>query len=221
MMSALRLLGSTKASCIGFDGGQVLLDHAVQTAAALLHVAYQTAQDALVGIGIHKDLVVEQGAQLRLHKGQDAFHDQHRCGLDVLYLVAAVVVGVVVHRAVDGAACLQLLQMVDQQSVVKSVRMVVVQLAALLKGQLVVALVIAVVGDQAHFILAKTLLQPQSKGGLAAAGAACNANDQIIHRGPSCIILPFGVEKMAGMDYNRCKAACPGHSAGRACSCTS
>ena len=27
--------------------------------------------------------------------------------------------------------------------------------------------------------------------------------------------------KRAGMDYNRCKAACPGHSAGRACSCTS
>lgn len=94
----------------------------------------------------------------------------------MLHLVAAVVVGVVVHRAVDGAACLQLLQMVDQQSVVKSIRVVVVQLAALLKGQLVVALVIAVVGDQAHFILAKTLLQPQSKGGLAAAGAACNAN---------------------------------------------
>ena len=27
--------------------------------------------------------------------------------------------------------------------------------------------------------------------------------------------------KRAGMDYNRCKAACPGHSAGRVCSCTS
>ena len=142
-------------------------------------------------------------------------------GLDVLYLVAAVVVGVIVHRAVDGTACFQLLQVVDQQGVIKGVRVVVVQFAALLKRQLVVALVIAVVGDQAHFILAKTLLQPQSKGGLAAAGAACNANDQIIHRGPSCIILPLWVEKRAGMDYNRCKAACPGHSAGRACSCTS
>ena len=215
------LAGLYKGLVHGLDGGQVLIDDAVQTAAPLLHIPHQTAQDALVGVGVHIDLVVEQGAQLRLHKGQDAFHDQHRCGLDVLHLVAAVVVGVVVHRAVDGAACLQLLQMVDQQSVVKSIRMVVVQLAALLKRQLVVALVIAVVGDQAHFILAKTLLQPQSKGGLAAAGAACNANDQIIHRGPSCIILPLWVEKRAGMDYNRCKAACPGHSAGRACSCTS
>ena len=31
---------------------------------------------------------------------------------------------------------------------------------------------------------AKTLLQPQSKGGLAAAGAACNANDQMMQEGP-------------------------------------
>lgn len=139
----------------------------------------------------------------------------------MLHLAAAVVVGVIVHGAVDGAARLQLLQVLDEQVVVERVRVVIVQLAALLKGQLVVAFVIAVVGDQAHFILAKTLLQPQSKGGLAAAGAACNANNQIIHRGPSCIILPFWVEKRAGMDYNRCKAACPGHSAGRACSCTS
>ena len=34
-------------------------------------------------------------------------------------------------------------------------------------------------------------------------------------------LMPLRVEKRAGMDYNRCKAACPGHSAGRACSCTS
>ena len=165
----------------GLDRGQVLLNDAVQTAAPLLHVPHQTAQDALVCIGVHKDFVVEHGAQLRLHKGQDALHDQHRGGLDVLHLVAAVVVHIVVHRAVDGAAGLQLLQMVDQQGVVKGVRVVVVQLAALGEGQLVVALVVAVVGDQAHLVLAEALLQPQGEGGLAAAGTACDANDQIVH----------------------------------------
>ena len=165
----------------GLDRGQVLVDDAVQAAAALLHVAHQTAQDALVGVGVHKNFVVEHGAQLRLHKGQNAFHDQHRCRFDVLGLVAAVVVGVVVPRAVDGAAGLQLLQMVDQQGVVKGVRVVVVQFAALGEGQLVVALVVAVVGDQAHLVLAEALLQPQGEGGLAAAGTACDANDQIVH----------------------------------------
>jgi hypothetical protein len=90
-------------------------------------------------------------------------------------------VGVIVHRAVDGAACLQLLQVVDEQCVVEGVRVVVVQLAALFKGQLVVTLVVAVVGDQPHLVLPKALLQPQRKGGLAAARAARNANDQVVH----------------------------------------
>lgn len=93
----------------GLDGGEILMDDAVEGAAALLDVPHQTAQDALVGVGIHEDLIVEHGAQLRLHEGQDALHDEDGGRLDVLHLVAAVVVGVVVHRAVDGAAGLQLL----------------------------------------------------------------------------------------------------------------
>ena len=107
------LAGLHKGLVHGLDRGQVLVDDAVQAAAALLHVPHKTAQDALVGVGVHKNFVVEHGAQLRLHKGQNAFHDQHRCRFDVLGLVAAVVIGVVVHRAVDGAAGLQLLQMVE------------------------------------------------------------------------------------------------------------
>ena len=93
----------------GLDGGEILMDDAVEGAAALLDVPHQTAQNALVGVGVHEDLIVEHGAQLRLHEGQDALHDEDGGRLNVLHLVAAVVVGVVVHRAVDGAAGLQLL----------------------------------------------------------------------------------------------------------------
>ena len=181
------LAGLHKGLVHGLDRGQVLLDHAVQAAAALLHVPHKTAQDALVGVGVHEDLVVEHGAQLRLYKGQDALHDEHRGRFDVLHFVTAVVVGVVVYGAVDGTAGLELLQVVDEQGIVESVRVVVVQLAALFKGQVVVALIVAVVGDQPHLVLAKALLQPQGQGGLAAAGTACNANDQIVHsRNSSC-----------------------------------
>ena len=49
----------------------------------------------------------------------------------MLHLAAAVVVGVIVHGAVDGAARLQLLQVLDEQVVVERVRVVIVQLAAL------------------------------------------------------------------------------------------
>ena len=38
-----------------------------------------------------------------------------------------------------------------------------------------------IVGDQAHLVLPKALLQPQRKGGLAAARAARDANDQVVH----------------------------------------
>ena len=71
----------------------------------------------------------------------------------MLHLAAAVVVGVIVHGAVDGAARLQLLQVLDEQVVVERVRVVIVQLAALCKGQFIVALVVAVVGDQTHLVL--------------------------------------------------------------------
>ena len=167
------------------DRGKVLVDHAVQAAPALLYIPQNAPQDALVRVRVHKDLVVEQGAQLRLYKGQNALYDQHRGGLDVLHLVAAVVVGVIVHRAVDGASGLQFLQMVDEQCVVEGVRVVVIQLAALFKGQLIVALVVAIVGDQPHLVLPKALLQPQCKGGLAAARAARDANDQVVHNANS------------------------------------
>ncbi len=90
------LAGLHKGLVHGLDRGQVLLDHAVQAAAALLDVPHQTAQDALVGVGVHEDLIVEHGAQLRLHEGQDALHDEHRGRFNVLHFVTAVVVGVVV-----------------------------------------------------------------------------------------------------------------------------
>ena len=103
------LAGLNESLVHGLDGGEVLVDDAVEGAAALLDVPHQTAQDALIGISVHENFVVEHGAQLRLHEGEDAFHDEDGGRFDVLDLVAAVVVGVVVHRAVDGAACLQLL----------------------------------------------------------------------------------------------------------------
>ena len=52
--------GLHKGLVHGLDGGQVLGDDAVQTAATLLDVPQDAAQDALVGVGVHKDLVVEQ-----------------------------------------------------------------------------------------------------------------------------------------------------------------
>ena len=99
-------------------------------------------------------------------------------------------------------ARLQLLQVLDQQIVVEGVRMVVVQFAALCKGQFIVALIIAVVRDEPDFILAEALLEPIRQRGLAAAGTARNADDQIVHV-PRSSRLPISVEKPVKISYNK------------------
>ena len=128
MMSAFRL---HKGLVHGFDRGEVLVDDAVQRAAPLFDIPQDAAEDPLVSVGVHVDLVIEQAAQLRLSQGQNALHDEDGGRLDVLHLAAAVEVGVIVHGAVDGAARLQLLQVLDEQVVVERVRVVIIQLAAL------------------------------------------------------------------------------------------
>lgn len=120
----------------------------------------------------------------------------------MLHLAAAVVVGVIVHGAVDGAARFQLLQVLDEQVVVERVRVVIVQLAALCKRQFIVALVVTVVGDQTHLVLPEPLLEPVSQRGLAAARAACDADNQIVHV-PKSSCLPIPVEKPVRISYNR------------------
>lgn len=44
----------------GFDGGEVLVDDALEAAAALADVARDAAQDAFVGVGFDVDLDVEE-----------------------------------------------------------------------------------------------------------------------------------------------------------------
>jgi len=48
----------------------------------------------------------------------------------------------------------------DEQVVVERVRVVIVQLAALCKGQFIVALVVAVVGDQTNLVLPEPPAMP-------------------------------------------------------------
>ena len=196
------LAGLHKGFVHGLDRGAVLGDDAVQRAAALLDVPQDAAEDALIGVGVHIDLVVEQLAKLRLGQGQDAFHDEDGGRLNVLHLAAAVVVGVIVDRAVDGAACLQFPQVLDEQVVIKRIRMVIVQLATLRKRKLVVALVVAVVGDQTHLVLPEPFLEPDGQCGLAAARTTRDADDEIVHA-PKSSRLPISVEKPVKISYNR------------------
>ena len=163
------------------DGGQILVDHAVQRAAALLDVADDAAQNAHIGVGVHEYLHIHQVAQLGGVEDQNTFDNDDRRGLHENDLVAAVVDGVVIHRHLHRVAGAQLPQVGDHQRRVKAVRVVVVQLAALLVGEFVVALVVTVMVDDADLVRTEMIPQLLGQGRLAAAGAACNADDDGFH----------------------------------------
>ena len=99
--------------------------------------------------------------------------------LDLHRLVGAVVDGVIIHRAVDCLSRLQLFQVPDHQIRVEGVGMVVILLAALLKGAVLPLVVVVVVhhGD----VVAEPGHQMLGEGGLAAAGTSGDADEDGVH----------------------------------------
>ena len=88
--------------------------------------------------------------------------------------------GIVVHRAVDGLACAQRLQILHHEVGIEGVRVVVVELAALLIGHIGMGLIIVVVVDHAD-VFPKVVLEMLGQGGLARAGPAGDADDHGVH----------------------------------------
>ena len=97
----------------GFDGGQILVHNGVQCAVTLFDIADDAAKNTYVGVGVHENTDIHFIAQLLVSQNQNAFHDDDLCGLDGDKVLAAVMHSVVVHGALYGVACLQLLEMFD------------------------------------------------------------------------------------------------------------
>ena len=185
------------------DGGQVLSHHGFQRAASLLHVPQGAAQDAHVGVGLHKDLNVQQIPQGLVLKDQDPLHDYHLGGLDLHRFISTVVDGVIVDGAVNGLAPLQRLQIGDHQLGIKGVRVVVILPAALREGA-VLPLIVIVVMDHAD-IAAEAPGQVLRQCGFAGTGAAGDADENGVHGDPSLIFFPFIIESHSVKSKKRCK----------------
>ena len=165
----------------GLDGGEVLGHHGLQGPAPVLHVPQGAAEDADVGVRLHEDLDVEHLPQDGVGEDEDALHDDDAVGLDLHGLVRPVVVHVGVDRALDGAALHQRMEVLDHEVGIEGVRMVVVLPGPLLVGLAHLALIVAVVADDGD-VVAEVLLQVAGQGGLAAAGAAGDADENGIHQ---------------------------------------
>ena len=86
-----------------------------------------------------------------------------------------------IDRALDGAACLQFFQMLNQQIRIKGGGVVIIDSGALLRRLAVLPLIVAVVSDDGD-LRAEMLLQMAGEGGFAGAGAAGNADKDGAHK---------------------------------------
>lgn len=131
----------------GLDGGEVLVDDALEASAALADVARDAAQDALVGVGFDVDLDVEEISEACVLENQDALDDDDAARPDGDGLFRARVLREVVGRAGDSPSGAQFLEVMDEEVCVERVRVVVVDGAPLLEREIVVRLVVVVVID--------------------------------------------------------------------------
>ena len=111
MMSAYRLLGSTKSRCIGLTVPEILIDDRLDRPAAIGDVALQPADEARVGVGVHEHFDVHQPAQFSVGEDEDAFDDDGAARRGGFARRLALEAGEVVDRQFDRPAGAQLVQM--------------------------------------------------------------------------------------------------------------
>ena len=80
-------------------------------------------------------------------------------------------------------ACLKGTEVLDKQGGIKGIGVIVIEQPALFKGQLIVALVVAIMVQHAY-ICAKVFLQLFGHGGFSAAGTARDPDHHRIHKYP-------------------------------------
>ena len=143
---------------------EVLLEYRVHITSALLDITHEAASQAYVIIRIDEDLDVHQFAQLLVLKDQDTIEDQDLSGLDAYRLGQAVVVGEGVDGALDTLPLLELADMLDHHIRIEGVRVVVVELGALLETEIIVRLVVEVVTERRDVLIDKGLLELAHEG---------------------------------------------------------
>ena len=161
---SVALGGLDEVTMHGLHCREVLLEHRVHITPALLDITHEATSQAHVIIGINKDLDVHQFAELLVLKDQDTIKDQDLRGLDAYRLGQAVVVGEGVDGALDTLPLLELADMLDHHIRVEGVRVVVVELGALLKTEIIVRLVVEVVAERRDVLIDKGLLELAYQG---------------------------------------------------------
>ena len=177
MMSAYRLLGSTKSRCIGLTVLRTLIDHGLDGATPFGDVALQPADEARVGIRVHEYFDVHQPTQFSVCEDEDALDDD---GVPRIGFLADRLAGKtreVVDRELDRPVGPELVQVVDEEVRLERIRMIVIERGTLLEPQIVAVTVVPIVLENDDLLWSEAVDDVPDDGRLAGAGSARHADD--------------------------------------------
>ena len=103
----------------------------LEAAPTLLDIAQDAANDAHIGVGVHKNLDVEQAQDLGILEDEDALDQQHLSGRDRDRLGRAVVYRKIVDGRLHRPARLKLTDMLHKQVGIERIGVVVIERSAL------------------------------------------------------------------------------------------
>ncbi len=169
MMSAYRLLGSTKSRCIGLTVLEVLIDHGLDGATPFGDVALQPADEARVGVRVHEYFDVHQPPQFSVGEDQDALDDD---GAPRIGFLADRLTGKareVVDRELDRPVGPELEQVADEEVRLERVRMIIIQRGTLLEPQIVAITVVTIVLEDDDLLWSEAVDDVTDDGRLARA----------------------------------------------------
>ena len=110
-----------------------------------IHIPLDPAAQPDVSVGINEYFDVHQVPQGFILENQNTLYHDYTFGLQQDYLIAPVMNGKIIYRALYGMPCPEFLQVSDHQLCFKSRWFVVIELAPLLIGKIVVGPVVVVV----------------------------------------------------------------------------
>ena len=162
----------------GLEHFLIAVDDHLRCPAALDAVAVYHPDKAFVGIRIHKNLHIHPVAHVLVGQHKDALHHNHFAWLNVDSLLKPGACDEIICGHFYGSASMQVVEVLGEQRPFYSGRFVIVHGQTLLKRNVGVVLVIAVLRNDRHFIFRKAFYDSSDHGRLPRAGSSGYADCQ-------------------------------------------
>ena len=161
----------------------ILINNRLHCATTIANIAQNATCQTQISISIDKHLDIHHIAQLLILEDQNTIDNNHTRRLHQNGLLHTIVLDKRIYGVLDRHVVLQCLQVFDQHLRIERLRVVVVELRALLVGQFVVRLIVEIVAEGYNVVALKSLAQSLYQCTLARTRSAGNSNDRYVHNG--------------------------------------